>query len=93
MFPRMSLRHTAPFLLLWALVTSRDPELPLSAWKQVALFDSDYLCKQARDASVDQAVMKEIGALAHTDVYNPMRVAAYTKANRKLDARFRCVSR
>lgn len=86
----MRSRLAAPVLLGWLLLFSRDSRQPISDWKQLANFTNEYLCDDARDAYIHQTALEEIGALALAENQNPMRVAAYGKAVRRVQDRYRC---
>lgn len=87
-------RLRAPGLVLvWALVTSADPDRPLDAWDTLGEFPTASVCAQARDVALDQEATRRIGALALTEVQNPVRASAYARALQRLASRFRCVER
>jgi hypothetical protein len=80
-------------VLVWALVTSSDPDRPLDAWQTLGEFPTASICAQARDAALDHEATRRIGALALTEIQNPVRASAYARALQRLDNRFRCVER
>lgn len=80
-------------VLVWALVTSADPDRPLDDWQVLGEFPTAHVCRQARAAVLDQEATRRIGALALAEVQNPVRASAYARALQRLDARFRCVER
>jgi hypothetical protein len=80
--------HAACTLALaWALLYSPDGR----GWDVVDEFPSEWSCLQGRSASVDREAQREIGgALASQPADNPMRQAAYTRAERRITAHYRC---
>ncbi len=85
-------RRRAPWIvLLWFLVTSRDPSIPLEDWQVTGSFPTSDICEQARDGSAQEAAGRELGAMATLDAQNPARVAAFAKAYQRVSARYRCV--
>lgn len=80
-------------VLAWALVTSADPDRALEDWQVVAELPSAALCEQARGAALDQEATRRIGALALTEVQNPVRASAYARALQRFAPRYRCVER
>ncbi|MCW5889889.1 MAG: hypothetical protein KIT14_04990 [bacterium] len=80
-------------VLVWALVTSADPERSLDDWQTLGEFPTAARCEQARGAALDQEATRRIGALALTEVQNPVRASAYARALQRVDRRFRCVQR
>ncbi|HEV7733246.1 MAG TPA: hypothetical protein VGR62_13835 [Candidatus Binatia bacterium] len=85
-------RRRAPWIvLLWFLVTSRDPSVPLDDWQVTGQFPTSDICDQAREGTAGEAASRELGAMATLDAQNPARLVAYDKAYRRVSARYRCV--
>jgi hypothetical protein len=80
-------------VLVWALVTSADPDRALDEWQTVAELPTESMCEQAREAAMDQDATRRIGALALTEVSNPVRASAYARARQRVAPRYRCVER
>jgi hypothetical protein len=82
-------RVTALLVLGWALLYSRYG----SGWRVVDEFPYRGHCERAMDAHVDHETQREIGgALANQMRDNPMRRAAYERAERRVRDRYRCES-
>lgn len=75
----------------WVLITSRDPSVPLTDWKVVQIAPTENACDAVRDTVASEATSRELGALSSLDAQNPVRVAAYEKAYRRVNERYRCI--
>jgi hypothetical protein len=60
-------------------------------WNVLDEFSTSSDCMRVRSASIDAETQQEIGgALASQPADNPMRQAAYVRAERRVGARYRC---
>jgi len=80
--------HAACMLVLaWALLYSPEGR----EWDVVDEYPSEWSCLQGRTGNVDREVQQAIGgALASQPADNPMRQAAYARAERRITAQYRC---
>jgi hypothetical protein len=80
--------HAAGMLALaWALLYSPEGR----EWEVLDEYPSEWSCLQGRTATADRDIQHEIGsALASQPADNPMRQAAYVRAERRVGARYRC---
>ncbi len=83
------MRHSGVGMLLlaWALLYSPDGD----EWEVLDEYPTEWSCLHSRADSVDREIRGEIGsALASQPPDNPMRQQAYARAERRLNARYRC---
>jgi len=83
------MRHCTVCMLLlaWALLYSPQG----SGWDVVDEYPTEWSCLQGRTANADREIQVEIGsALASQPADNPMRQQAYARAERRINARYRC---
>ena len=74
-------------LLAWALLHSPEG----TGWDVVDEYPTEWSCLHTRAASVDREIQQDIGsALASQPADNPMRQQAYGRAERRINARYRC---
>jgi hypothetical protein len=73
--------------LAWALLYSPEGD----GWDVLDEYPTEWSCLSGRTANVDREVQQQIGsALASQPADNPMRQAAYGRAERRVGARYRC---
>ena len=81
-----SRRAVVGLLLTWVLVYSRHG----TDWHAIDQFEVSSHCEQSRAAQIDRETCDAIGALAGQPADNPMRRDAYVRAERHVEARYRC---
>ena len=80
--------HAACMLALaWALLYSPEGR----EWDVLDEYPTEWSCLQGRTGNVEHEIQQEIGsALASQPADNPMRQQAYARAERRMNARYRC---
>jgi hypothetical protein len=81
-----SRRALIGLLFTWMLVYSRHG----TDWHGIDQFEFSSHCEQSRAARIDRETCDSIGALADQPADNPLRRVAYVRAERHVEARYRC---
>ena len=80
--------HAVSMLALaWALLYSPEGR----EWDVLDEYPTEWSCLQGRTANADREIQQQMGsALASQPADNPLRQAAYARAERRVGGRYRC---